>query len=311
MTNENKNEQQVTEIYTDVIDDPVNPMRSDVDREKLFDLADNIRQNGLINPITVRPVKLCGTHNLPFLQHPSDDVPCVETLRYEVVAGHRRLSACKIAGKIKIACVVRELSDDEVFAVKAAENLERADVDVVDESRFIKDFINQTGKNVSDVAKALRRSVAYVETRLAVGSMPEYTQQSLKSKQISLGVAVALSEITDANLHHVWTEMAVRDGISVAQAEHWVHGWKINQLPGGFYDPNPPADFVAGSPHVVKFRCALSGMDADAREFRTLLIHESQLDTFNSIAHELQNPPPEVAQKDPVENSREEVEAVA
>src|SRR3990167_7076615 len=103
------------EIYTDIIDDPVHAMRSDIDRAELFELADNIKQNGLINPITVRPV---GN-------------------RYEVVAGHRRLSACKIAGKIKITCVVRALTDAEGFAIKAAENLERVDVDPVDEANFI------------------------------------------------------------------------------------------------------------------------------------------------------------------------------
>ena len=93
----------VQEIMSDLIDDPVAPMRSDLNRDALFELADNIKQNGLINPITVRPAGA----------------------RFEVVAGHRRFAACKIAGKIRIACVVRELTDDEVFAVMAAENLER------------------------------------------------------------------------------------------------------------------------------------------------------------------------------------------
>lgn len=112
----------VQEIFTDLIDDPVVAMRSELDRNELFELADNIKQNGLINPITIRP---------------SGD-------RFEVVAGHRRLSACKIAGKIKIACVVRILSDSEVFAIKAAENLERADINPIDESVFIAQYITQT-----------------------------------------------------------------------------------------------------------------------------------------------------------------------
>src|SRR5690348_15569483 len=97
----------VQEIFTDRIQDPHAPMRTDLDRAALFELADNIKQNGLINPITVRPV---------------GDM-------FEVVAGHRRLSACKIAGIIKIAAIVRVLNDQETFAVMAAENLERADVD--------------------------------------------------------------------------------------------------------------------------------------------------------------------------------------
>src|SRR5574343_2047869 len=105
----------VQEIFSDRIDDPKEAMRTELDRDDLFDLAENIKQNGLINPITIRPM--------------GD--------RYEVVAGHRRLSACKIAGIIKIPCVVRELDDTKTFEVMAAENLERADVDPVDEAIFL------------------------------------------------------------------------------------------------------------------------------------------------------------------------------
>jgi len=256
----------VTEIVVDQIDDPEDPMRSALDRDALFELADNIKQNGLINPITVRP----------------------KGARYEVVAGHRRLSACKIAGKVKIACVIRELADDEVFAVRAAENLERADVDVVDEARFIKQFIDQTGKSAAEVAKALRRSLGYVETRLLVGNMPNYTQDALKRKAIPLGVAVVLGEITDVNLHRVWTDMAARDGISIAQAEHWVRGWKLNQLPGGTYSELPPGDFVPGEPHIIKFKCRLSGIEDDVRHFHNVPIHESQIGVLAAVAEELQ-----------------------
>ena len=227
--------EKIQEIFTDEIDEPEGAMRSEMNRAELFELADNIKQNGLINPITVRPVGK----------------------RFEVVAGHRRLNACKIAGIIRIQCVVRELTNNEVFAVMAAENLERADVDPVDEAEFIFRYIGQTGQSVPEVAKALRRSVGYVESRLSVGQMPDYLKQYLKTGQIKLGVALALVQIDEDRVRKVWTEMAARDGVSVAQAEYWLHGFQMNKLPGGTLSDTPPGGFTNDAPQAVMFECAI------------------------------------------------------
>lgn len=257
--------QEIQEIFTDKIDDPVNSMRSELNRDELFDLADNIKQNGLINPITVRPV---GN-------------------RFEVVAGHRRLSACKIAGLIKIQCVVRELDDNKTFEIMAAENLERADVDPVDEAIFLTKYLNKTGKSIPEVAKSVRRSVSYIENRLVVGQMPDYMQNYLKTGQIKIGVALCLFQITDDAQRHVWVDMAVRDGISVAQADYWLHGWKVNQLPGGELSEAPPGGFTPDAPQIVMFECAIDGEKYDARLFKNVMIYEGNLDMFNAVVSEM------------------------
>ena len=109
----------IREIPTHLIQDPKDGMRTDIDRDEIFELAENIKINGLISPITVRPV--------------AD--------KYEVVAGHRRLLAHRYGGMPTIRCVVRELTDGETFAIMASENLERVDVDPVDESIFISKYI--------------------------------------------------------------------------------------------------------------------------------------------------------------------------
>ncbi len=256
------------DIFTDQIDDPVNPMRTEIDRAELFELSDNIKQNGLINPITVRPV--------------GD--------RFEVVAGHRRLSACKIAGKIKIPCVTRTLSDAEVFSIKAAENLERADVDPVDEAIFISEYINNTGLTIPEVAKALRRSVGYVETRLQVGQMPDYMKTAIKLGELKLGSALALVQITNDNTRRLWVDMAVRDGVSVAQAEYWLHGWKVNQLPGGTPSSEPAGGFTPDAPQIMKFRCAIDDKEYDARNFKAVMIYEGNLEIFNLFVSEFNKP---------------------
>lgn len=280
----------IKEIFTDLIDDPKDSMRSGLDREGLWELADDIKKNGLINPITVRPVhdeNKCppGTPVLHELNHSS--LSCV---RYEVVAGHRRLSACKIAGMIKLSCVVKILDDKAAFSVMASENLVREDVDPVDEAEFIIKMIARTGQTVDEVAENIRRSRQYVIDRLTVGEMPDYLKEFLRTKQIKLGAALALNQITDDNIKRMWVGMAVRDGVSVRVAEYWLHQWKMQQLPGGVQSDTPPTGEISNAPQAVLFECAIDGKKYDARLFRTLMIYEGNLSLFNSIVSELRSP---------------------
>jgi len=259
----------VQEIFSDLIDDPKDAMRSALDRDGLFDLAENIKQNGLINPITVRPV--------------GD--------RFEVVAGHRRLSACKISGKIKIPCVVRDLDDQKAFEVMAAENLERQDVDPVDEATFIANFIEKTGKSIAEVAKSLKRSEAWVQSRLEIGAMPDYMKDYIKIGSLKLGVALALVKIDNDRTHQVWVDLAVRDGASVAQAEYWLYDYERSKLPGGTLSDEPPSDFVAGASQPVMFTCAIDGNKYDARLFKTLMVYEANLPLFDAFVSALNESP--------------------
>lgn len=258
----------VQNIFSDLIDDPKDAMRSGLDREGLFDLAEDIKKNGLINPITVRPV--------------AD--------RFEVVAGHRRLGACKIAGIIKIPCVVKELDDRAAFSIMASENLVREDVDPVDEAEFIIKMMNRTGQTIDEVAQNIRRGRQYVEDRLIVAEMPDYLKDFLRSKQIKLGAALALNQIVDENTKSMWVGMAVRDGVSVRVAEYWLHQWKMSQLPGGVLSEIPASDLPSNEPQAVLFECAIDGKKYDARLFRTVMIYEGNISLFNSIVSELRIP---------------------
>lgn len=251
----------IKELPTHLIDDPKDAMRTDIDRDAVFELAENIKANGLISPITVRPI--------------GD--------RYEVVAGHRRLLAHRYAAIPTIKCVVRELDDNQTFAVMAAENLERSDVDPVDESIFITKYIEQTKASIPEVAKALHRSIAFVESRLAVGMMPDYMQHYLKTGAIKIGVALTLVQILDDDMRRVWVDLAVRDGISIAQAEFWLHGWKVNQLPGATASAEPPEGYTPDAPKMITFRCAIDGNDYDCRQFRSVMIHESNIPFFQEM----------------------------
>lgn len=283
---------QIVEIFTDQILDPKDPMRTELERNGLYELADNIKQNGLINPITVRPLHAVASDGSDAAGTPSSSSATGAKQLYEVVAGHRRLSACRIAGILKIQCVVRELDDQKTFEVMAAENLERADVDPVDESVFIKRFIDQTGKDVVAVAKSLRRSVQWVESRLVVGNMPDYMQQHIRAGTLKLGAALALFQITDDNVRRTWVDLAARDGVSVGQAEYWLHGWQVGQLPTGTAINNPPDGYEPTAPQIIQFECALDGKKYDAATFRTFMIHNANVPIFLEIVKAYRAAPP-------------------
>jgi ParB family transcriptional regulator, chromosome partitioning protein len=254
----------VEHIISDRIADPEHAMRSELDRNGLFELADNIKQNGLINPITVRP----------------------KNGMYEVVAGHRRFSACKINGMVRIPCVIRELNDKEAFSIMTAENLERQDVDPVDEAEHLARHIELTGESPIEVAKSIRRSVQYVETRLAVGQMPDYMKDYLRNGDLKLGAALALYQIEEDDIRRVWVDMAVRDGVSVAQAEYWLHGYKVGKIPGVASSTTPPEGYEAGVPRPVEFECAIDGQKYDARLCRTVIVSEENYGIFNAFVSE-------------------------
>jgi ParB/RepB/Spo0J family partition protein len=274
----------VVDIFIDRIDDPQSAMRSEIKDQSLFELADNIRANGLINPITVRPVHAdleCPLHNS---ENVNDTCRKPEHWRYEVVAGHRRFSACKINGMIKLQCIVRVLNDKETFAVMAAENLERKDVDLVDEAAFIRQYMEQTQSDVKETAKSLRRSVGYVETRLAVGLMPEYMKDLLRRGELKLGAALAFNQIENEAIRKSWTERAAEQGISIATAEYQLIDYRTNKLlyDGIVADNAEAANDIA--PKAVMLRCSLTGQMVDARLIKSVLISETHLESYFEFA---------------------------
>ena len=261
----NEQPELVREILSDQIIFPERQMRRDIDREELHVLAESIKEKGLISPITVRPV--------------GD--------KYELVAGQRRLRACGIAGIIRIPCIVRELSDSEALAIMAADNIERADVDIIDESNFIKLVMSETHASVQEMADRLNRGKQYVLDRLQIAEMPDYVQAFLKTGQLKMGVALTLAEIEPEEKRRVWIGMAIDGNISVRQAEHWVYQHKLGLLPDA--TPSDASEFDAppGASNIVMFECAIDGKKYPARACRSVFIYEENMPFLEVLRAEL------------------------
>ena len=276
---------QISAIPVQQIIEPVDPMRSDIDPEKISELADSIKKQGLINPITVRPVhSVSGNSECVFdLENPNCNNE--QHIKYEVVAGHRRFKACVVAGIFTIPSVVREMTDYEVFAMRAHENLFRDDVDPVDEALYIGKLIGDDDTKIVAVALTLNRSVQWVEDRLAILTYPDYFLPQLKAGKIKLGVAKALAQIGDEVYRKMFFDNAIRDGMTVWQADYFLAQWK-----GGIYKDSSeivlPSDGPKNNqPAIIKQQCAKCGQMAVSPNLQNVFIHiECPGDSDSSVA---------------------------
>lgn len=136
---------------------PENPRRK-ISQEELEELAQSIKSIGLLQPITVRR-KSYGETN---------------ALYYEIVCGHRRYEAAKLAGLTDIPCIVRELSDEEAYEIMVTENLQRKDVDPFDEADAFT-ALRERGYDADTLAAKFGKSRTYIFTRLKLSCLiPEF-----------------------------------------------------------------------------------------------------------------------------------------
>lgn len=195
-------------ISLDLIDDPKIAMRSDVDADDIDELKASMAKDGLLQPIVVR--KTGG--------------------RYEIIAGHRRSRAARLLQWPMIEAKIIVADDSRILGLRLTENLQRHDVDPVDEACFIAESMKEYKLEIPAIAELLGRSMQWVEDRLEVFAMPEYLQASLKQKRIPLGAALWLGRIENEGTRRQYTMWATTNGVSVAGAKQWYENLKATNF---------------------------------------------------------------------------------
>lgn len=241
----------VEEVPVHLIDDPHAPMRSDIDLDGIRELSESIRSLGLINPISV--------------------VPRGE--RFECVAGHRRLLAVRLLGAATIAAVVRELDDAGVVAVMATENLERSDVDPVDEALLIGRAIGEDESKIPELAKSINRSVAWVRDRLDLLGYPDELIAAIRGGRISLGVAKWIGKVTSEKIRDFFIKDAASNGWTVLQAQVQFNLWESGVLDNIENPPPPPADMPLPESARARAMCARCGRLAVHPNLTSVFVH--------------------------------------
>lgn len=197
--------EEIQNLPLDQIDAPKIAMRSDVHDEGIEELVDSIKMIGLLQPIIVRAV---GE-------------------RFEVIAGHRRVVAARLAGLVTISAIVRVADDAEATVFKLHENLMRVDVSPIDEASFLARIMKEEGLDIKVMAALIRRSADYISSRLAILEYPDYLIEAIGEKQISLGAAEYLVKITDEQVRQNYVSYAISGGISVRRAIAWFESWRL------------------------------------------------------------------------------------
>jgi len=174
--------------------------RTQMDQESLGQLADSIRAQGIMQPILVRPV---GTE------------------KFEIIAGERRWRAAQLAGLQEVPVLVREIADEAALAMSLIENIQREDLNPLEEAAGIKRLIDEFDMTHQAAAEAVGRSRAAVTNLLRLQNLHADVQEMLMQNRLDMGHARALLAISGAK-QIAAAEQIAQKGMSVREAEQLV-----------------------------------------------------------------------------------------
>ena len=174
-----------------------NQPRKTFDEDKLNELAASIEEHGLIQPLVLRKAEK----------------------GYEIVAGERRWRAARKIGIREIPCIVRELTDEENMLLAIIENMQREDLNPIEEAEGIRQMIDTYGLTQEEVSKSVGKSRPYIANSLRLLRLPETVRKYVEDGSLSTGHAKAIAAVSDEKKQIELAEVAIRDGLSVRQLE--------------------------------------------------------------------------------------------
>jgi len=175
-----------------------------VDAAELEELAESVRQHGVLQPLLVSRI----------------ETDIGETT-YQVIAGGRRLQAARLAGLTHVPVVVKETTPREALEMALVENIQRADLNPLEEAEAFRRLIDEFGLSQSELAARLGRSRSAVANSLRLLGLSDELKASLARGEISEGHARALLGLPEEGRRRLWKEV-VRKGLSVRQTEELV-----------------------------------------------------------------------------------------
>jgi len=210
---------------------PMNP-RKTFDEDELQELADNIEKQGLLQPITVRPI--ADKKQFTVVDGNADFHP-----EYEIICGERRFRA---VGRLydkwneknltdangepvnlfdRISAIVREMSDDEAFDAMITENLQRKDVDPIEEAFAFGQLI-QKGKTAEDVAARFGKSIRFVQDRVKLNNLIPELMLAVKDDKMSISAAMLIAKLDDEDQRKYYSAYANNtQGYTKANAQYF------------------------------------------------------------------------------------------
>lgn len=174
-----------------------NQPRKTFDEEKIKDLANSILEHGVIQPLVLRK----------------------KGKGYEIVAGERRWRAAIKAGLAEVPCLVRELDDEQNMLIAIIENMQREDLNPIEEAEGLNQMIVTYGMTQEQVSKSVGKSRPYITNSLRLLKLPEYVRELIAEGKISAAHGRTVITIEDETARRALCDKIVREGLSVRETE--------------------------------------------------------------------------------------------
>ncbi|MBQ6497613.1 MAG: ParB/RepB/Spo0J family partition protein [Bacilli bacterium] len=196
IVNETPKEEVVMLKLDELRSNPYQP-RKNFDEVALQELADSIKEHGVIQPIIAKK-SIKG---------------------YEIIAGERRVKASRMVGLTEIPAIVKDFTDQQMMEIALLENLQRENLSAIEEANAYKKLQETLILTQEELAKRLGKSRSHITNMLGLLSLPQNIQEKINNKEISMGHARVLSKLQDENQQQELAKKIVNDGISVRELE--------------------------------------------------------------------------------------------
>jgi ParB family chromosome partitioning protein len=214
--------EKIVMVSLSLIDRPVISGRDAIDPRKIIELAESIREKGLIEPVILTP----------------------RNGRYEIVAGDRRYLAHEHLGKTEIPAIIRDVDEKDIIIYRAIENIQRENLSPMEEARAYHTMRTDGGMDVQEICKSTGKHANTVWRYLRLWGMPKDFQDAVNSKDVAIAVAEELIKVDEPQMRSYFLRLAIENGITEKVAEMWVSDYikskqgKIFESVGGDGDPN-------------------------------------------------------------------------
>ena len=241
--------------------------RVDMRQDSLEELADSIKAQGVVQPIVARPIsKKDGSQ------------------RYEIIAGERRWRAAQMAGLAEIPAVIRDVPDEAAIAMTLIENIQRENLNPLEEARALDRLIREFDLTHAEAAKAVGRSRASVSNLLRLQDLSEKVKPLLEDRQIEMGHARALLALSNSVQQFDAARQVIKKGLSVRETERLVK----NMLDTG--GSKPPKKTAAPNADIRRLEIEVSeklgarvSVDHTPKGAGKLVISYNSLDELDGI----------------------------
>ena len=196
-------------IPIDLIHPNPNQPRTQFDEKELGELSESIQEHGVLQPLIVRK----------------------DSKGYEIIAGERRYQAASLAGLKELPVIVKDVDDAEMLTIALIENLQRSDLNPIEEAKGYKQLIESSGMTQTALSKAVSKSRFAISNSLRLLDLPEQVQQLIFDGKLTAGHARAILAVPYEEARIKLAEKVVEEGLSVRATEHLAPLFSVSETP--------------------------------------------------------------------------------